>query len=227
MNLQKFTVKSREVVKAATELAASKNHQGLEPAHLLAAFLSADSNIVGSILQSLEVPVAALKGVTNEALDRLPTVTGSSVSGQYVGDDLNKIFDEALKQAENLGDEFISSEHLLIALASSKNAVGRALHEYGVTPESVLAVLKELRGSQRATDEHAEDRYNALKRYTRDLNELARLGKIDPVIGRDEEIRRLLQILSRRTKNNPVLVGEPGVGKTAIFGSCRAISPTL
>ena len=216
MNLQKLTVKAREVVQAATELAASKNHQGLEPAHLLAAFLAGDSNIVGSILQKLEIPVATLKSAADDAIDRLPTVTGSSVSGQYVSNDLNKVFDDALKQAESLGDEYISSEHLLIALASSKDTIGRALQDSGVTPEAVLTVLKELRGSQRATDEHAEDRYNALQRYTRDLNELATLGKIDPVIGRDEEIRRLLQILSRRKKNNPVLVGEPGVGKTAI-----------
>ena len=136
--------------------------------------------------------------------------------GQYVGNDLNEVFDSALKEVDALGDEYVSSEHLLVALASSKNAVGRVLQDAGVTKESVLGVLKEVRGGQRATDEHAEDRYNALKRYTRDLNALARLGKIDPVIGRDEEIRRVLQILSRRKKNNPVLVGEPGVGKTAI-----------
>ena len=216
MNLQKFTVKAREVVQKAVELASSRNHQGLEPPHVLLAFLTDDSNIVGSILEKLEVPTGVLQSEMEVELDKLPTVTGASVSGQYVGNDLNKVFDQALKQAESLGDEYISSEHLLIALSSSNDKTGKTLRKQGVTEEAVLAVLQEIRGGQRATDEHAEDRYNALKRFTRDLNELAKLGKIDPVIGRDEEIRRVLQILSRRTKNNPVLVGEPGVGKTAI-----------
>ncbi|MGA7303250.1 MAG: ATP-dependent chaperone ClpB [Rhodothermales bacterium] len=216
MNLQKFTVKAKEIVQAATQLAASRNHQGIEPAHLMLAFLSDETSVVGSILQKLEVARPVLEARVEETLEKLPTVTGSSVSGQYVANDLKKVFDTALTQAEALGDEYISSEHLLIGLAESREAIGRVLGELGVTRERILEVLREVRGGQRASDEHAEDRYNALKRYTRDLNELARLGKIDPVIGRDEEIRRVLQILSRRTKNNPVLVGEPGVGKTAI-----------
>ncbi|MEM9666678.1 MAG: ATP-dependent chaperone ClpB, partial [Bacteroidota bacterium] len=152
----------------------------------------------------------------DQELDKLPTVTGASVSGQYLGTDLKKVFDRALAEAELLQDAFVASEHLLIALAESKDAVGTTLREQGATKEAVLQVLQEVRGSQRVTDPHAEDRYQALERYARNLNELARKGKIDPVIGRDDEIRRVLQILSRRTKNNPVLVGEPGVGKTAI-----------
>ncbi|HEX9660103.1 MAG TPA: ATP-dependent chaperone ClpB [Rhodothermales bacterium] len=216
MNLQKFTVKARETVQAATQIAASMNHQGLEPAHLMRAFLEDEGSVVASMLQKLEIARPLLEARVAEVLDKLPTVTGSSVSGQYVGNDLNKVFDAALKEAESLGDEYVSSEHLLIGLADSREAMGRVLREVGINRERILEVLKEVRGGQRATDEHAEERYNALKRYTRNLNELARLGKIDPVIGRDEEIRRVLQILSRRTKNNPVLVGEPGVGKTAI-----------
>ncbi|GAB5519197.1 MAG: ATP-dependent chaperone ClpB [Rhodothermales bacterium] len=216
MNLQKFTVKAQEAVKAATEIAASKNHQGLESAHVLQAFLNDPSSIVYSILQKLGANVETVRAKTDRALDKLPVVTGSSVSGQYIGNDLKLIFDRALAEAELLKDEYISSEHLLIALAEAKDSVGEALRDQGVTKKTVLGALKDVRGNQRVTDQHAESRYQALKRFTRDLNEYARKGKIDPVIGRDEEIRRVLQILTRRTKNNPVLIGEPGVGKTAI-----------
>ena len=216
MNLQKFTVKAQETVQRSAELAASKNHQGIEPPHLMRAFLNDASGIAMSILQRLGANVEALAERVDQAMDRLPVVTGASVSGQYVGTDLKKVFDRALAEAELLQDEYVSSEHLLVALAESKEAVGEALRQQSVTKEKVLHVLRDVRGNQRADDPHAESKYEALKRYARDLNELARRGKIDPVIGRDEEIRRVLQILSRRTKNNPVLVGEPGVGKTAI-----------
>jgi ATP-dependent Clp protease ATP-binding subunit ClpB len=216
MNLQKFTIKAQEAVQKATEIAASQNHQGIEPPHLVKAFLSDPESIVMSILQRLEVQDAVLSNEMDAAISRLPIVTGSSVSGQFVGEDLKKVFDRALAEAEVLGDAFISTEHLLVALAESKEAAGEALRRQGVGKESILNVLKDVRGGQKVTDPHAESRYESLKRFARDLNELARKGKIDPVIGRDEEIRRVLQILSRRTKNNPVLVGEPGVGKTAI-----------
>ncbi|MDX1548278.1 MAG: Clp protease N-terminal domain-containing protein, partial [Rhodothermales bacterium] len=216
MNLHKFTVKAREAVQKATEIAASQSHQGLDTAHLMKAFLTDANGIVVTILQKLGANLNALEAKTDEALEKLPVVSGSSVSGQYVGNDLKKVFDRALAEAEVLQDEYVSSEHLLVALSAAKDRVGEALREQGVTKEAVLGVLKEVRGSQRVTDPHAEDRYQALDRFTRNLNDLARRGKIDPVIGRDEEIRRVLQILSRRTKNNPVLVGEPGVGKTAI-----------
>jgi ATP-dependent Clp protease ATP-binding subunit ClpB len=216
MNLQKFTVKAQEVVQAAAQLAAAKNHQGLEPAHLLKAFLADETGIVVSILQQLSANLAFLRTRADQSIDKLPVVTGASVSGQYVGNDLKKVFDRALAEAELLKDEFVASEHLLIALAEAKDAIGQALQQQGVTKERILGVLRTVRGSQRVTDAHAEDRYQALQRFTRNLNDLARKGKVDPVIGRDEEIRRVLQILSRRTKNNPVLVGEPGVGKTAI-----------
>lgn len=216
MNLQKFTVKAQEAVQQAMEIAASRNHQGIEPPHLMKAFLQDENSIVVSILRKLETNLDLLNRQIDEALEKLPVVTGASVSGQYVGQDLKKVFDRALAEAELLKDEYISSEHLFVALAESKDRVGQALRDQGVTKEQVLNVLREIRGNQRVIDPYAENRYEALKRYARDLNDLARRGKIDPVIGRDEEIRRVLQILSRRTKNNPVLVGEPGVGKTAI-----------
>ncbi len=216
MNLQKFTVKAQEAVQKGMEIAASENHQGVEAPHLVKAFLTDPESIVMSILERLEVQVPVLTRDVEEAVSKLPVVTGSSVSGQYIGQSLKKVFDRALAEAEMLGDEYISTEHLLVALAESKEAAGEALRKQGVNKESVLNVLKDVRGGQKVDDPHAESRYEALKRFARDLNEMARKGKIDPVIGRDEEIRRLLQILSRRTKNNPVLVGEPGVGKTAI-----------
>ena len=216
MNLQKFTVKAQEAVQKATEIAASANHQGVEPPHLSKAFLGDPNSIVMSILGRLGANADYLGTKADEAMAKLPVVTGASVSGQYVGETLKKVFDRALAEAELLGDEYVSSEHLLVGLAESKGNVGQAMRDQGVAKEAILNVLKDVRGGQRATDQYAESRYEALKRYARDLNELARKGKVDPVIGRDEEIRRVLQILSRRTKNNPVLVGEPGVGKTAI-----------
>ena len=216
MNLQKFTIKAQEAIQRATEIAASKNHQGLEPPHVLKAFLQDENGIVQSILNRLGADAAVLGNTADEAMDKLPVVTGASVSGQYVGQDMKKVFDRAMAEAELLKDEYISSEHLLIALAESPDSAGTALKTQGVTREYILEALRDVRGGHRATDPHAESRYESLKRFARDLNELARRGGIDPVIGRDEEIRRVLQILSRRTKNNPVLVGEPGVGKTAI-----------
>ncbi len=216
MNLQKFTVKAREAIKKATEIAASRNHQAIEPPHLLLAFLSDTGGIVESILSKLGAHSQQLQTRVEGALEKLPIVTGSSVSGQFVGKEAKKVFDRALAEAEQLHDEFVASEHLLIALSAATEKTGEALREAGVTRDSILSILKSVRGSQSVTDEHAESRYRALERYTRDLNDLASRGKIDPVIGRDEEIRRILQILSRRTKNNPILVGEPGVGKTAI-----------
>ena len=216
MNLQKFTVKAQEAVRKATEIAASHNHQGVEPPHILKAFIGDPGSIVVTMMQKLGVNTGFLETKIDQLLGKLPVVTGSSVSGQYVGNDLKKVFDRALAEAEILKDEYVSSEHLLIAMAEDKSELGRFLKEQGVTKDSILGILKDIRGGQSASDPHAEERYDALKRYTRDLNELARRGKVDPVIGRDEEIRRVLQILSRRTKNNPVLIGEPGVGKTAI-----------
>ncbi|MDT0630938.1 ATP-dependent chaperone ClpB [Rubrivirga litoralis] len=216
MNLQKFTVKAQEAVQAALEIAQAENNQGLEPPHLLKAFLQDEGGLVPTLLSRLGANAETLSALADRAIEKLPTVTGASVSGQYVGDALNRAFDAALQEAEALGDEYVASEHLLMALAEGEGGVANALQSQGVTKDAVLGVLQQVRGGQRVQDPYAESKYDALNRYARDLNEAARKGRIDPVIGRDEEIRRVLQILSRRTKNNPVLVGEPGVGKTAI-----------
>ena len=216
MNLQKFTVKAQEAVQAALEIAQSQTHQGIEPPHLAKAFLQEEGGLATTLLQRLGANLDYIATKTDEALDKLPKVSGSSVTGQYVGNTLSKVFDQALKESEKLGDEYVATEHLLIALAEGSGPVAEALKQQKVTKERLLEALQTMRGGQRVTDPYAESKYDALNRYARDLNELARKGKIDPVIGRDEEIRRVLQILSRRTKNNPVLVGEPGVGKTAI-----------
>ena len=216
MNLQKFTTRAQEAVQRSLELASSRNHQGLEPAHLLSTFLTEDQGVPLTVLQHLKVDGGRLRTSVEGLLSKLPTVTGSSVAGQYVGSDMKKVFDDAVAEASKMKDDFVAGEHLLLALAKSSGDVGRLLREFGVTADAIHPVLSLVRGKQSASDPHAEDRYQALERYTRNLIELARDGKIDPVIGRDEEIRRVLQILSRRTKNNPVLVGEPGVGKTAI-----------
>jgi len=228
MNLQKFTVKAQEAVQKAVELAASHNHQGIEPPHLLEAFLSdpdspettsslrSGRSVAVSILRRIGANVNRLRRQAEDALDGLPKVSGASAGDQYVGEDLKKVFDRARGEADVMDDEYVSTEHLLIGLVEGKNEVGQALRDQGASKEQVMDVLEDVRGGQSADDPHAESRYEALDRFARDLNELARDGKIDPVIGRDQEIRRVLQILSRRTKNNPVLVGEAGVGKTAI-----------
>ncbi len=216
MDLQKLTVKAQEAVQAAAETARRRTHQGIEPAHLLSAFLSDDAGLAVTLLRRLGANVEALAQRTDAALDALPRVTGASASGQFVSQPLGALFDAALAEAEALGDEFVATEHLLMALAAAPGAAGDALRAQNVTRDALLGVLKEVRGGQRVQDPYAESKYDALNKYARDLNDAARKGKIDPVIGRDEEIRRVLQILSRRTKNNPVLVGEPGVGKTAI-----------
>lgn len=216
MNLNNYTVKARETVQKALEIAAGNNHQGLDSAHLLKAFL-ADPNSVGfTIMQRLGADLQGLESEVDQLLENLPVVTGSSVEGGYLTSGTKKTFDQALKESKALKDDFVSSEHLLVALASTSGAVSQAMARRGITKKSILGVLKSVRGNRRVTDQHAEDRYQALERFTRNLNELASTGKIDPVIGRDEEIRRVLQILSRRTKNNPILIGEAGVGKTAI-----------
>ena len=216
MNLQKFTVKAQEAVQSALEIAQAKNQQGLEPAHLIKAFLQDEGGLVLTLLSRLQANADTISALADRAIDKLPTVTGASVSGQFVGQDLNKAFDLALVEAEALGDEYVATEHLLMALAQGDGAIAETLRGQGVTKDALLAVLRDVRGGQRVQDPYAESKYDALNRYARDLNEAARTGSIDPVIGRDDGIRRVLQILSRRTKNNPVLVGEPGVGKTAI-----------
>ena len=216
MNLNKFTVKAQEAMQAAAELAADRSHQALDPVHVLAACLADETGITRAILSKLEVPPARVQSPLDAALARLPVVQGAAVSGAYLSNDLKSVLDAALKEASSMGDEYVSSEHLVLALSDSKTEAGSLLKSVGLTKDAALKVVKELRGSRKVDDPNAESQYQSLKKYARDLNELAERNKLDPVIGRDSEIRRVMQILSRRTKNNPVLIGEPGVGKTAI-----------
>ncbi|HMK37894.1 MAG TPA: ATP-dependent chaperone ClpB [Bacteroidota bacterium] len=217
MNLNKFTVKSQEALQNAQEIASSYGNQIIEPEHMLAALVQDPHGTVVPVLEKLGVNTGFLKIKINDALGRLPKVTGVSIASQSLSPALGRLIEAAQKQAEDLHDEYLSTEHLLLAIVASRDgSAGKVLRDQGVTAESVLSVLKDIRGTQRVTDQNPEEKYQALARYGRDLNDLARKGKMDPVIGRDEEIRRVLQVLSRRTKNNPVLIGEPGVGKTAI-----------
>jgi ATP-dependent Clp protease ATP-binding subunit ClpB len=219
MNYQKLTLKSQETLQKAQEIASGSNHQSIEPVHILLALLQDSGGIIPPMLLKLGANVDYLKNKAEEALSALPAVSGAGFGNQYLSRDTSLLLETALKEAQQLRDEYISTEHLLIALAEhpdQKNVATRLLRDQGVTKDSIQKILKDFRGSQRVTDQNPEDKYQALKRYGRSLNDEARKGKIDPIIGREDEIRRVLQVLSRRTKNNPVLIGEPGVGKTAI-----------
>ncbi|MEX1121691.1 MAG: ATP-dependent chaperone ClpB [Balneolales bacterium] len=216
MNLNKFTLKAQEAVQNALEIAGERNHQALEPVHILKAMLTDPDSITVTIIKKIGSSVEVIQNKLNDTFKSLPEVKGGAVSGQYMSNDTNAMFDRAKKEAEKMGDDYISSEHLLMALAADKDKAGKILRDQGVDRENVLNVMKEVRGTQKVDDPNAESRYQALQRFARDLNELAEKNKLDPVIGRDHEIRRVMQILNRRTKNNPVLIGEPGVGKTAI-----------
>ena len=217
MRFDKFTIKSQELLQGAQELAARLGHQQIEPEHLLKVMMDDTEGIARSIVQKLgSSPESILQQVT-EALEKKPKVTGA-VSGElYIAPTTKKILDAAFAEAAKMKDEYVSIEHILVAITDEKDTdAARILAGAGVTRESILKVLVDIRGTQRITDQNPEEKYQALKRFGRDLTDLARLNKLDPVIGRDEEIRRVVQVLSRRTKNNQVLIGEPGVGKTAI-----------
>lgn len=215
-NLNKLTVKAQEVLQNSVEIAQNYNNQILEPAHLLAALIQESGNIADSILRKTIGSVDPIKLKVNAILESLPKVTGAGIGNQQMSQNLAALLDAAANEAKNLKDDYVSSEHLLIALSEEKGKAGQLLRDNGVSKNIILAALKEVRGNQRVTSQNPEDTYQALKKFGRDLNDLVKAGKLDPVIGRDEEIRRVLQVLSRRTKNNPVLIGEPGVGKTAI-----------
>jgi ATP-dependent Clp protease ATP-binding subunit ClpB len=216
MNFNKFTIKSQEAIQAAQEIAASYSNQSIEPEHLLAALVQDSQGIVVPILRKIGANLDYIKIKINELVERLPKVTGGAAGNQHLGQPLQQVFDAAQSEAQSLKDEYVSTEHLLLALISTRSPAGQLLADQGVTKDQVYKALKDVRGNQRVTDQTPEEKYQTLERFGRDLNDLARKGKLDPVIGRDEEIRRVLQVLSRRTKNNPVLIGEPGVGKTAI-----------
>jgi len=224
MRMDKLTVKTQEALAAAQDLAGQRNHQEIGPLHLLAALLEQEEGVVAPVLKKLGAEPTLIAQEVESALERLPKVEGAP-AGQYMAKALGETLEKAWEEARRLQDEYLSTEHLLIALAAAdQTEAGRILSAQGVTADGVYQALTQVRGGQRVTDANPEDKYQALQRYGRDLTDLARRGKLDPVIGRDVEIRRVMQVLSRRTKNNPVLIGEPGTGKTAIVeGLARRI----
>jgi ATP-dependent Clp protease ATP-binding subunit ClpB len=214
MRIDKFTIKAQEAIQAGQAAARRAGHPVIESEHLFKALLAQEDGLVVPVLRRVGADPRLVESRLDEALGKLPKV--SSGEGGSLSPRLVKLFDKAEDEARAQKDEFTSSEHLLVALAQDKGAAGEVLKSSGVTRDRLMTVIKEVRGGARVTSQEAEDTYQALEKYGRDLTELARQGKLDPVIGRDEEIRRVVQVLSRRTKNNPVLIGEPGVGKTAI-----------
>ena len=215
MNFNNYTLKSQEAIQEAAEIAKNNRNQAVEPVHLLKALIGSEESVIPLMLKKMEVNIAQLGIKAQEIIETYAKVSGSA-DGQYISNDLNGVFEKASAEAKKAKDEFISLEHLFLGLLKKEDKAGRLLKDAGVTEKSVLSLINEIRNGARVTDQNAESQYNALKKYAKNLNDLASAGKLDPVIGRDEEIRRVLQILSRRTKNNPILIGEPGVGKTAI-----------
>jgi ATP-dependent Clp protease ATP-binding subunit ClpB len=211
----KLTVKAQEAMQAAQEMASRNGQQQILPLHLLWALIAQGDGVVPPLLEKLGVSPTPLGAEVEKQVERLPKVSG--VSEQYLSPEANKVLERAFEEAQRLKDEYVSTEHILLGIASIKrDSAGEILAKHGVTHEAILQAMAAIRGSHRVTSQNPESTYRALEQYGRDLTDLARRGKLDPVIGRDEEIRRVMQILARRTKNNPVLIGEPGVGKTAI-----------
>ncbi len=213
MRLDQFTVKAQEALASAQTDAEKNDHPEVTPEHLLKALLTQEGGVVPSALGKMGANTGGLAADLDRVLSSLPRTQGAAT---HVSPKLDAVLKAALREAEALKDQYVSTEHLLLALLDAKTVASEALKRHGVTRDALLQVLREIRGNQRVTDPNAEERYQALERYGRDLTDLARRGKLDPVIGRDDEVRRVVQVLSRRTKNNPVLIGEPGVGKTAI-----------
>jgi len=223
MRLDKFTIKSQELIQQAQSLASQQHHQQLEPEHLLSAMLAESEGVTHAICRKIGVSPGAVAREVALALEKLPKV--SHVGDVYMSARTKRLLEASFSEASKMKDEYVSIEHLLLAISDEKEGeIAKILGRYGINRDSILRVLVDIRGSQRITDPNPEEKYQALEKFSRDLTELARAGKLDPVIGRDEEIRRIVQVLSRRTKNNPVLIGEPGVGKTAIVeGLARRI----
>src|ERR687894_1460103 len=214
MRLDKFTLRGQEAIQSAIEAAERNQNQQVEPEHVLLAMLEQPEGIVRPILGKLGANVAVVLNDTQAAVARFPRVQGGQ---QYFSPRLSQIFTASEKRAKEMQDEYISTEHLLLAIVEEKDGqAGKILRQHGVNHDDLLKVIQQTRGGSRITDQNAEENYQALSKYAKDLTDLARQGNLDPVIGRDDEIRRTIQVLSRRTKNNPVLIGEPGVGKTAI-----------
>src|SRR4029453_10345488 len=215
MNPQEFTLRAQEALASAQRSALAADHQRIEPEHLLVALLSDPDGIVFPVVRRSGADPGALRARAQQAVDRIPKVYGPEQE-PVLSPQSARLVERARKEASALGDQYVSTEHLLAGMAAGAGAAARLLGEAGVTREAVLAALVEVRGSRRVTDQDPESKYQALERFGRDLTTQAREGKLDPVIGRDDEVRRVVQVLSRRTKNNPVLIGEPGVSKTAI-----------
>ena len=220
----KFTLKSQEAIQKASSLANENGQPEVLPIHLLMALVEDREGIIVPLLQKIGVPTEQLASSARQVIDKLPKVSGAA-SEPGLSSSMQKVLNDASKEAQDFKDEYVSTEHLLLALAQNKKDPAQMLlASLGATRDAILQALTSVRGNQRVTDQNPEGKYQALDRYAKDLTELARRGKLDPVIGRDEEIRRVIQVLSRRTKNNPVLIGEPGVGKTAIVeGLARRI----
>ncbi len=217
MQFEKFTIKSQEVLQGAQQLAESNGQQEIRSEHLLEALLAQAESVVASVLLKLGADLSVVRAEADTLLAKLPKVSGSGFGQVTLSLELKKILDAAFKIAHEMQDEYVSQEHLFLALLADKNSlVGRMLEGKGVSKDAFLQALVSIRGNQRVTDPDPEGKYQALEKYGRNLTDLAKNGKLDPVIGRDDEIRRVVQVLARRTKNNPVLIGEPGVGKTAI-----------
>ncbi len=217
MRFDKFTIKSQELIQDAQSLASRQGHQQIEPEHLLAAMLKDTDGIAGAMLRKLGVSPGEVNREVAGDLEKLPSVSGGGMGDVYLSARSKTVLEAAFAEATKMKDEYVSIEHIFLAIADEKNGQAAAiLSRRGVARDSILKVLLDIRGNQRITDPNPEEKYQALEKFCRDMTDLARLGKVDPVIGRDEEMRRIVQVLSRRTKNNPVLIGEPGVGKTAI-----------
>jgi len=216
MRLDKFTIKAQDALAQAQKEAEERSHQQIEPEHLLAALIEQEEGVIPSILKKMGVDNRAILSKLDGMLASKPKVYGQANLASYLSPIINLVIEKAFKEADLLKDEFVSTEHLFLAMTEVDSPVRQLLNGFGVDRENIYKTMTEIRGSQRITDQNPEDKYQALAKYGRDLTELARRGKLDPVIGRDDEIRRVIQVLSRRTKNNPVLIGDPGVGKTAI-----------
>ncbi len=213
MNFNKYTIKSQEAIQRAAEIASASQQQAIEPGHLLKAVLQADENVVSFLLNKLAVRKEELNAGLESIINGYPKVSGQQ---PYLSNDANAALQKAEKYLKEFNDEFVAIEHILLGLLAGHDKVAKLMKQSGMGEKELTLAIKELRGGDRVTDQNAESKYKSLERYSMNLNEMAKSGKIDPVIGRDDEIRRVLQILSRRTKNNPILLGEPGVGKTAI-----------
>ncbi|MBV5305743.1 MAG: ATP-dependent chaperone ClpB [Desulfobulbaceae bacterium] len=217
MQFDKFTIKSQEAIQSAQQLAQNKSHQEIHTAHLAKAILEQPEGVVVPVLQKMGVEPAIILMELNKLIDKIPQVSGSGAGQAYMSLELKKILDKAFNAASQMQDEFVSQEHLFLSIIQeNKSEVSKMLRDKGIDEKGFLTALTTIRGNQRVTDQYPEEKYQALEKYARNLTDIARKGKLDPVIGRDEEIRRVIQVLSRRTKNNPILIGEPGVGKTAI-----------